>query len=922
MNKSNHALFFLVATLLLSVLSCNTNDKIQAPSSLTVCEGFTNPIGFYDSHPTFSWQLPQAVQSQSAYALVAASSPELLPNKPDLWQSGKVRSDQSLYVKYKGEDLSSRQEVFWQVKVWDNQGNESKWSRKAFFELGLLHNNDWKAKWINLPDEKAVQVPEINKKVHRVQYLRKDIILDENVEKARLYITAKGLFQAHINGTQVGHDALTPGWTPYQKRIETLTYDVEALLKNGENTIGIELAEGWYSGRLIFRGYAEVDPQVIAQLEVEYKNGDHETFITDHLWSGTVEGPIRYSSIYDGESYDANFDMPAWSTNSFDDTEWTDVAAQSISENVALTPKRHHPVRAKLSLSTQTISKPAKGNVVFDLGQNMAGIPKINIPVKKGQKVRIRFAEMLQPNGEIYTRNYRSAVSTDFYMPVKDSVIEWQPKFTFHGFRYVELSGFDESFAPEKTWVTGLVQYSDFHMAGTFSSSHEKLNQLQSNIEWGLRGNFLDIPTDCPQRDERAGWTGDAQVFIPTSLFIADSHSFWSSWMQSLREDQRENGSVPIVVPDIDGRRTSAGWGDAATVIPWEIYLRTGDVKILEDSYQSMLEWINYYQSVSEDHIVDLFTYGDWLQPFSEHPTDERKGETDEKLVSTAYNARSVDLSLQAAKILGLSEDVTKLRSRLNEIQIAFQNHFFDAEGRVSKGKPTQTAYLLAIGFNLLSPEMEQKAIPHLIAEIEKAENHLRTGFLGTPLLAPVLEKINRTDLMFEMLYKESYPSWFYSINQGATTMWERWDSYTHEDGFHKGGMNSFNHYAYGAIGQWMYERIAGIKPIKAGYKEILIAPLPDGPLSSAQAKYNCPYGEVSSAWKMEKGVFQLNVTIPPNTTAKIVIPGKTGKNLILNGTSFSENADVKLLKKAMDTFELTVLPGSYEFKSFLTQKE
>ena len=344
-------------------------------------------------------------------------------------------------------------------------------------------------------------------------------------------------------------------------------------------------------------------------------------------------------------------------------------------------------------------------------------------------------------------------------MPRKDGVIKWQPKFTFHGFRYVELSGFAERFTPDKSWVTGLVQYSDFDMAGTFSSSHEKLNQLQSNIEWGLRGNFLDIPTDCPQRDERAGWTGDAQVFIPTSLFIADVHSFWSSWMQSLRDEQRTNGAIPIVVPDIDGRRTSSGWGDAVTIVPWEIYWRTGDVKILEDSYQSMLEWINYYQSVSEDHIVDLFTYGDWLQPFSEHPTDERKGETDEKLVSTAYYARSVDLSLQAAKVLGLSDDGTKLRSKLNKIQIAFQNYFFDAEGRVSKGKPTQTAYLLAIGFNLLSPEMEQKVIPHLIAEIEKAENHLRTGFLGTPLLAPVLEKINRTDLMFEMLYKESYPS-------------------------------------------------------------------------------------------------------------------------------------------------------------------
>ena len=462
------------------------------------------------------------------------------------------------------------------------------------------------------------------------------------------------------------------------------------------------------------------------------------------------------------------------------------------------------------------------------------------------------------------------------------------------------------------------MQYSDFDMAGKFSSSHAKLNQLQSNIEWGLRGNFLDIPTDCPQRDERAGWTGDAQVFIPTSLFIADAHAFWASWMQSVRDDQRENGSIPIVVPDIDKRRVSSGWGDVATVIPWETYLRTGDKRILEDSYQTMSGWIDFYKSESENHIVDIFTYGDWLQPFSEHPTDERKGETDEKLINTAYYARSVDLTLQTAKALDLDEDVVKLQGWLDEIKLAFQNEFFNADGTVSKGKSTQTAYLMAIGFNLLTPEMEEKAIPHLLAEIEKADTHLRTGFLGTPLLAPVLEKIGRTDIMFEMLFKETYPSWFYSINQGATTMWERWNSYTHQDGFNPGGMNSFNHYAYGAIGQFMYERIAGIKPTKPGYKEIEIAPLPGGPLTSAEASYNTPYGKVSSAWKIENGVFELKATVPPNTTALIVIPTNTAESLLLNGSVFSDNLEVKLLKKNKGDFELMVQPGSYLFESKL----
>jgi alpha-L-rhamnosidase len=906
--------YLLGAIMLLPFVSCNTNKENLPPNNLTICESFTNPIGFYDNYPAFSWKLPAEIQAQGAYTIAVASSPDLFPNKADLWESGKVESNQSLFVKYEGKKLSSKQKVYWQVKYWDNNGNESKWSELAHFELGLLNNEDWKAKWISLPEQQAIEIPEIKRKVFKVQYLRKDLELKGNIEQARLYITAKGLFEAHINGEKVGSDVLAPGFTTYQKRIETLTYDVSQMLNKGKNTMGLELAEGWHSGRLIFRRYAENSPQVIAQLEVKYQNGEVETFVTDKSWKGTVNGSIQYSSLYDGESYDANLEMPDWSKSNFDDVNWSKVSEESISEKVELSPKRHNTVTTKITMPTIAITEPVKGNVVFDLGQNMAGVAKINIPVKKGEKVKIRFAEMLQANGEIYTKNYRSAVSTDFYIPAKDGVIEWQPKFTFHGFRYVELSGFDESATPEKSWVSGLVQYSDFDLAGTFSSSHEKLNQLQSNIEWGLRGNFLDIPTDCPQRDERAGWTGDAQVFIPTSLYIADVHSFWSSWMQSVRDEQRENGSIPIVVPDVDGRRVSSGWGDAATVVPWETYFRTGDVKILKDSYQSMLGWIKFYRSVSENNIVDMFTYGDWLQPFSEHPTDERKGETDEKLVNTAYYARSVDLTLQTAKVLGLDDDVAMLQSWLNDVRMSFQHQFFNVDGSVSKGKSTQTAYLMAIGFNLLTPEMEEKAIPHLIAEIEKADTHLRTGFLGTPLLAPVLDKIGRTDLMFEMLFKETYPSWFYSINQGATTMWERWNSYTHKDGFNPGGMNSFNHYAYGAIGQWMYERIAGIKPFKPGYKEILIAPIP-GPLTSAEASYNCPYGNIRSSWKIENGTFSLETTIPSNTTAKIVIPANTAENLLLDGSSFSNNSNVKLLKKSENAFELVVQPGTYVFK-------
>lgn len=909
---------FIGLCVCLVLTRCETDELVDRPFDLTISEGFENPIGFYDSIPTFSWKLPQGTKRQSAYEILVASSPDLLPERADLWSSGKVESGQSTFIKYDGTKLGSKQKVYWQVKFWDEEGIPSQWSEVAFFELGLLINDDWKAQWISFPNQKATHIEEIDKKVHRIQHFRKTVALEKDVRKARLYISAKGLFEAQINGNKVGEAVLAPGWTPYEKRIETLTFDVGHLLQKGENAIGLELAEGWYSGRLIVRGYGKDSPKIIAQLEIEYADKTSDIFVTDQSWKTTNNGPIRYSSIYDGEFYDANFEMSQWSTPGFNDSKWVPVVTQAISDTVQLSPKRHNLVVNKIELPTQTITEPVKGRVVFDLGQNMAGVPRINIPVKKGQKVTVRFAEMLKRNGEIYTENYRRAVSTDFYIPAQDGEITWEPKFTFHGFRYVELSGFDQSIKPEKSWVTGLVQHSDFEFSGTFQSSHSKLNQLQSNIEWGLRSNFLDIPTDCPQRDERLGWTGDAQVFLPTSMFIADVHSFWASWLQSLREEQRVDGSVPNVIPDVWTKQSSSGWGDAATIVPRETYWRTGDVRILEDSYASMLEWVDFYQSKSQGHIVEMFTFGDWLQPYSQNPKDTRFGETDDQLINTAYYARSVEICLNTAKVLGKTDEVDKLQSWHNEIKTAFQNQFFNADGSVSRGKPTQTAYLLALGFNLLSPDMEKKVIPHLMAEIEKADTHLGTGFLGTPLLAPVLDKLGRADLMFEMLFKETYPSWFYSINQGATTMWERWDSYTHKDGFNPGGMNSFNHYAYGAIGQWMYERIAGISPKKAGYKEIRIAPLPGGPLTSVQATYDSPYGNISSAWSLEGNTFTLKTTVPPNTTAKIIIPADTEEPLLLEGMPFENNPNISLIEKADDAFELLAQPGSYQFEAIL----
>lgn len=926
MENNLKSIKYLVGVIvLLTFVSCEPQSIKMLPRDLKVSEGFTNPIGFYDATPAFSWKLPTGVQSQRAYSIKVASSPDLLPNKVDLWESGKVNSDKSIYIKYEGEKLSSRQKAYWQIKFWDENENESEWSETASLEMGLLNNDDWNGKWISIPAEELKEIDERSSLLFRPQYMRKEINLDSKVKKARLYVTAKGVYDAYINGEKVGTDVMSPGWTPVKKSLSTLTYDVTEMLKTGENTIGAVVAEGWHSGRINLRGTRKTaahTPRLLYQLEIENEDGT-QTIISDKSWKVTQDGPTRSSKIYDGETYDANYELGNWCTNGYDDSKWLSVAEQEVADSILLLPKRYEGVKDKDVLSTKNITVPEPGKPIFDFGQNNVGVPLVKVPMKKGDTLRIRFAEMLDKEGRLYTDNYRSALSTNYYIAASDGVIEWRPTFTFHGYRYIELSGYAPESEPQKDWVKAIVQYSGFEMNGSFSSSHDKLNQLQSNITWGLKGNFFDIPTDCPQRDERLGWTGDAQVIAPTSIYNASMHAFWAGWLQSVRMEQYDNGGIPFVVPNNLNTNASSGWGDASVVVPWELYFRTGDIHVLEENYEMMKGWLDYYASKATGHIPAMFSFGDWLQPFPQPGDDAgrmRRGDTPADFVSTAYYARSIELTLKSAQVLNKTGDVERLEQLHKEVKAAFENAFFQEDARVKFEIETQTEYLMAIAFGLLTEEKEALAIQHLKRIIADCDNHLRTGFLGTPLLPLVLDELGEYDLMYTILFQETYPSWFYSINQGATTMWERWDSYTHKDGFHKDGMNSFNHYAYGAIGQWMYERIAGIKPLEAGYKKILIAPIPGGPLTLAEASYNSPYGKVSSAWKMEDGVFTLNATVPPNTIAKIVIPANTDKDLMLNGKIFAENEKVQLLKKSDNYFEVDVQPGTWGFSASYKQ--
>lgn len=921
-NVQNSLKAFSIITVITCVVACGTqkqdvrlsldntsNDYLAKPVALKVGEGFENPIGYYEEQPRFSWEVAYDGSSnfQSAYQIQVSSANKSFASASNLWDSKKVTSSQTSWIQYAGKPLSSRQTVFWRVRVWDEHNKMSNWSEPQSIEFGLLNNQDWQAKWIGHPDTKLINKPS-QATLARPQYLRKEFEIKNEIKKARLYITSKGLFKPYINGIEVASkDVMTPGWTPYSKRIESLTYDVTKSLIQGNNAFAASIAGGWYAGRV--HNFKEKDhklpARLLAQLEITYIDGTRQTIVSDNTWSASQLGPIRFASIYDGERYDQSLEMPGWTSPNFQKEGWVSAIAEQLDDKVLIAPKRHKPIRITEEMAVKDIVSQQNGAVIFDFGQNMVGVPKLNIPVVAGKEVKVRYAEALH-KGEFYTDNYRSAESTNYYLPNKTGMVEYQPTFTYHGYRYIEVSGFDTEQAPSKNWATAMIQHSDIEVHANFQSSHAKLNKLSDNIVWGMRSNFFDIPLDCPQRDERLGWTGDAQVFATPSMYMADVYGFWSSWLQSVREEQSPDGKIPLYIPFVEWINfASSGWGDAVTIIPWELYMVTGDEKILSDNYEMMKGWISYHQKKSKDLISNMTTFGDWLQPFPvnlKEGDNGNRGNTDFNLIGTAYFARSVELTQKAARVLNKSEDIQALSELHSKIKDAFMQAFFDQQLNLKKegAIPTQTTYLLGLAYDLFPTEKRDIAVEKLITLIRNADTHLNTGFLGTPLLTPVLQDAGRSDVIYELLFKESYPSWFYSINNGATTTWERWNSYSIEDGFNSQGMNSLNHYAYGTVSRWFYEGILGIKPGNPGFKHIKIEPQLSNSLSHAKGGYITPNGEVKVSWTLTNSQLSMHITVPKNTTADIILPQADSKTLALNG-------------KQMATNILTdVAPGSY----------
>jgi alpha-L-rhamnosidase len=1075
------------------------------------CEYLVNPLGIDTREPRLSWMLESARrgQVQTAYRVLVAGDPKLLAADPgDLWDSGKVASDQSIQIAYAGRPLQSQQQCFWKVRVWDKDGEPSAWSPAASWTMGLLNRNEWRAHWIGfdasrqrdsdaakldlaparwiwypgenaaaaapvatryfrkeftIPEDRqpisvlcavtadnrftlfvngrqlrtgsnfkqaiAVEISEdlhVGKNVVAIeaanegdtpnpagvlalllfrfqdgnllaivsdgqwrcsdeapagwmnvdfdaegwrnaeelgahgagpwgkvdvvsgdmflppaQFLRKEFLVDRPVRRATVYASALGNYELHLNGRQVGDAYFTPGWTDYNTRVYYNTFDVTALLQRGFNTLGGILADGWYSGHIGWmrvRDHYGENPRFAAQLHIEYADGTSRTVVTDRTWTAAT-GPILEGDFLMGETYDARKEMPGWSTADFDARGWQPV---NVTERIAARIESYPgvPVRAFRDIRPVRMTEIRDGVYLYDMGTNFAGFVRLRVrDADPGQKVVLRFAEMLNPDGTIYTTNLRDARATDAYICKGGRREIWQPRFTFHGFQYVELTGYPGR--PDRDAIVGVELTSDTPVVGEFACSDDMANTLYRNICQTQRANFIDIPTDCPQRDERMGWTGDAQIYVRTATFNTDVAAFFKKWMVDVEDAQLENGGFTDVAPRVVAMGGgTAGWGDAGVICPWTMYQVYGDTRILARHYDAMQRWVEHCRGTTKGLLRPAEGYGDWLSIQADTPKD---------VLATAYFAHSTRLVAEIAEVLGKQADAKKYQQLFEDIRTAFNRAYVSADGRI-KGD-TQTVYVLALAFDLL-PRSGTGILPvsgmgfqpmnhrqdadatktrgqdaraardlaarHLVENIRDRNWHLSTGFIGTKDLMATLTAIGATDVAYHLFHNETFPSWGFSIKHGATSIWERWDGWTPEKGFQDPGMNSFAHYSFGAVAEWMFRTIAGIDTDGPAYKRIIIRPQPGGRLTWARASYDSIHGRIATAWRRDGDALQLDVAIPANTTATVYIPAGDAARIMEGRRPAPQAEGVRLIGMQDGVTIFEIGSGTYRFSSRL----
>lgn len=868
-----------------------------------------NPLGLDVRYPRISWQLDADERDvmQQAYQLQAAMDQDF---GSTVWDSGRVESGQSLHIELKELQLQPKQRYYYRIRVWDQQNRPTEWSDTAWWETGLLSPEDWEAEWITAPlaclDVQAEQAP----------LLRRSFHVDRQVTRARMYVTSLGLYEVELNGTRVGGDYLTPGWTSYSTRLQFQTYDITRQLAVGDNAVGAWLGNGWYKGNLAWDNKKHVfgdRTALLMQIHLIYADGVEQIIGTNQGWT-VSPGPLLMSEIYHGETYDARLEQTGFSRAEYDDQSWTPAEILPYTKDILLA-QENVPVKAIEELSPIALLRTPAGETVLDMGQNMVGWMRFSMEGQAGQEFQLRHFEVLDQEGNVYTDNLRAARQTVTYIAKGGGRESFQPRFTFQGFRYVQLTGFPEDLNLQD--FAGVVLHSDMEPTGSFTCSNPLLNQLQHNILWGQKGNFVDVPTDCPQRDERLGWTGDAQMFIRTSAYLMNVAPFFSKWLKDLAADQLDNGGVPFVIPHVldENSHSSAAWGDAAVICPWTIYQCYGDKRILEQQYSSMQGWVEYIRRQGTDEFLwnTGFHFGDWLG--LDAKPDSYIGATDRDYIATAFYAYSVELMGKTAEVLGRTEDVQYYSQLHARIKQAFNGEFITPAGRISVA--TQTACVLALMFGLVEGKAEERTVAKFIELLEESKYHLTTGFVGTPYLNLVLAAAGHYDAAYKLLLQTDYPSWLYQVTRGATTIWEHWDGIKEDGSFWSKDMNSFNHYAYGAIGDFLYRCVAGIEQVEEypGYKQFLIQPHPGGGLTSAAAGLESMYGEIRSEWTIASGKIELVTVVPPNTSATVHLPDAVLAGVLENGQELQQVRGIHAVEQLEQAVKITLGSGEYRFE-------
>ncbi len=777
-----------------------------------------------------------------------------------------VEGRDSVLVDWPFEALKPRTTHHVRVRVTGEDGSASEWSEPAEIVAGFLGDGEWAASMIGLADPATDAQPAL---------VRTTFDITRPVSRATLYATAHGAYQAEINGTEVDDEILKPGWTSYQFHLVHETTDVTELLHPGRNAIGLQVAGAWYTENFGFRENAHhfygENPAVAAQLVLDYDDGTTETIVTDGSWRATGDGPLTSSGIYAGESYDARRVIDGWSSPDFDDTSWT--AARVDPDRGPVPQARVSPaVRAIEEVAVESVSISPSGKTILDFGQNLVGRLRVTARGERGTTITLKHAEVLE-HDELGIRPLRNAAATDHYTLAGDGDETWEPRFTFHGFRYAQIEGYPGELDPKD--VTAVVIHSDMERTGWFDSSNALVNRLHENVVWGMRGNFLYLPTDCPQRDERLGWTGDIQVFSPTAGFLYDVDGFLTGWLVDLAHEQEADGAVPVVIPSVlEDHPFAAAWGDAATVVPSVLYERFADVGVVRTQYPSMKAWSDLLIRLSGDRLLweDHFQYGDWLDPAAppDFPADAK---THPDIVATAYLYRSVELTARAAALLGHTADAEQYAQKAAAIRDAFVREYITGSGRMMSD--AQTAYATAITFGLVTDEAQRQRMGDRLADlVREAGYRIGTGFVGTPLITDALTVTGHLDVATRLLTQTENPSWLYPVTMGATTIWERWDSMLEDGSINPGQMTSFNHYALGAVADWLHRSVAGLAPAEPGYRVITIAPQLLEGFDSASAAHETPYGRASAGWTRDGDTVTVRAEIPANSSAVVRLPG------------------------------------------------